>query len=164
MQDGFLGFKTSFMLDFVTCALVIVVPVLLFSIVSVRSGRRYRLHRRLQLLLGIILLAAVTAFEVDLQLLHGGWENIVAKSQTTPEALQARVSEARPWLWIHLIFAVTTPFLWLATIILAIRRFSPEVTPNNHSRLHKRLGWLSTIDITLTSVTGLIFYYVAFVR
>jgi hypothetical protein len=26
------------------------------------------------------------------------------------------------------------------------------------------LGWLSTIDITLTSVTGLLFYYQAFIR
>ena len=35
--------------------------------------------------------------------------------------------------------------------------------PSTHSRLHKVLGWVSTLDLVLTSVTGLIFYYVAFV-
>jgi hypothetical protein len=29
--------------------------------------------------------------------------------------------------------------------------------------VHKTLGWLSTIDLVLTSFTGLMFYYVAFV-
>src|SRR5690349_13232590 len=32
MQDGFLGYKSSFMLDFVVVALVLIVPILLFSL------------------------------------------------------------------------------------------------------------------------------------
>jgi hypothetical protein len=35
--------------------------------------------------------------------------------------------------------------------------------PCEHGRLHKRLGWLSAADITLTSVTGLLVYYYGFV-
>ena len=31
-QDGFLGYRTSFMLDFVECALIVIVPVLLYSL------------------------------------------------------------------------------------------------------------------------------------
>jgi hypothetical protein len=30
--------------------------------------------------------------------------------------------------------------------------------------VHAVLGWISTIDITLTAITGLIFYYLAFVK
>ncbi len=150
------------MLDFVVCALVVIVPLLLWSLWLVRVRRNYLAHMRLQIALGIILLAAVTAFELDMRL-HGGWQNIVAQQELAKAAFQAKVSEVRPWLYLHLVFAVSTPFLWATTITLALRRFGSNAVPGTHSRLHKLLGWASTIDITLTSVTGLMFYYVAFV-
>lgn len=162
-KDGFLGFKTSFMLDFVVCALVIVVPLLVYSLWLVKVRKNYQKHKLLQIALGLILLVAVTAFEVDLQIVHGGWENIVRKSYSDDAALAAKVAEARPWLLFHLIFAITTPILWIATLIQAFRRFPSPPFPGPHSRMHKTLGWLSTVDITMTAVTGLIFYYVTFV-
>jgi len=161
--DGFLGYRTSFMLDFVVCALVVIVPVLITSIAMVRFGRRYQQHRFLQTLLCAVLFVAVGAFEVDLQIVHGGWENVVAKSHTDEASLAAKITEARPWLWLHLVFAVTTPIVWLITIVLAWRRFPSPPQPAAHSRVHVRLGWLSTLDVTLTAITGLIFYYVAFI-
>ena len=161
--DGFLGYRTSFMLDFVVCALVVIVPVLITSIAMVRFGRRYQQHRFLQTLLCAVLFVAVGAFEVDLQIVHGGWENVVAKSQIDEAAIAAKITEVRPWLWLHLVFAVTTPIVWLITIVLAWRRFPSPPQPAPHSRVHVRLGWLSTLDVTLTAVTGLIFYYFAFI-
>lgn len=164
LSNGFLGYPTTFMLDFVVCALALIVPVLLWSLWLVKFRRRYLAHKRLQIALGIILLLAVTAFEVDVQMVHGGWENIVAKQQLSPEALTKKINAVRPWLLVHLVFAVTTPLLWIVTITLALRRFNNPPAPGTHSRLHKTLGWASTIDITLTSVTGLLFYYVAFMK
>ncbi|MCA9036575.1 MAG: DUF420 domain-containing protein [Planctomycetaceae bacterium] len=164
LNDGFLGYKTSFMLDFVVTALVVIVPCLLYSLWMVRVRKNYGLHRTMQLLLGIVLLVAVGAFEIDLQIVHGGWENIVAKQGLDDAAFAARIAEVRPWLWLHLVFAVTTPLLWIATIVLALKKFPNPPSPGPHSRLHQRLGWASTIDITMTSVTGLLFYYVAFVQ
>lgn len=163
MQDGFLGYRTSFMLDFVVCALVIIVPLLVYSIWLVKVKRAYTAHKRLQLALGIILLVAVTAFEVDLQMVHGGWENIVQKTYPDEAQLAAKVAEARPYLRIHLLFAVTTPVIWFTTLFLAMRRFRIPPLPGQHSKVHKILGWLSAVDITLTAVTGLVFYYIAFV-
>ncbi|HQX49091.1 MAG TPA: DUF420 domain-containing protein, partial [Planctomycetaceae bacterium] len=162
--NGFLGYPTTFMLDFVVCALALVVPLLVWSLWLVKFRRQYALHKRLQISLGIILFLAVTAFEVDVQMVHGGWENIVAKQQLSPEALAEKISAVRPWLLVHLIFAVTTPLLWIATLVLALRRFASPPVPGKHSWLHKTLGWASAIDITLTSVTGLLFYYVAFMK
>ena len=164
LSNGFLGYPTTFMLDFVVCALALVVPVLIWSLWLVKRRRRYVAHKRLQMSLGIVLLLAVTAFEVDVQMVHGGWENIVAKQPLSPEALRTKINAVRPWLLVHLVFAVTTPLLWLATITLALRRFENPPVPGAHSRMHKALGWASTIDISLTSVTGLLFYYVAFVK
>lgn len=160
MQDGFLGYKSSFMLDFVVVALALIVPILLFSLYTVRVRKNYTLHRNLQLALGIILLVAVAAFEVDLRL-QGGWQAVVNKGE--PPLTAEKLAFVATLLYTHLVFAITTPFLWLATIVLALRRFPNPPQPNPHSPLHKILGWLSTIDITLTSITGLIFYYFAFV-
>ena len=108
--------------------------------------------------------AAVSAFEVDVQMVHGGWENIVARQDLEDAALTAKLNSVRPWLLVHLVFAVTTPFLWATTIVLALKRFGANPVPGPHSRLHSLLGWASTLDITLTSITGLAFYYVAFVQ
>jgi len=164
LTDGFLGYRTSFMLDFVVCVLVVIVPVLAGSIWLVRFRGRYRRHRGIQTALCVVLFATVAAFEVDLQVVHGGWENVVAKSFDNDELLLSKVSEVRPWLWLHLVFAVSTPVLWIVTLCLALRRFPASPQPGQHSQLHRRLGWLSTIDVTLTAVTGLIFYYVAFIQ
>ena len=161
MTDGFLGFCTSFMLDFVVVALLLIVPILVFSLYAVKVRRNYTLHRNLQLLLGVVLLVAVGLFEIDLQFIQGGWANVVAKRATplTP----AQLGFVQTVLRIHLVFAISTPVLWMVTIVLALRRMPSPPQPCAHSQLHKSLGWISTIDIVLTSVTGLIFYYFAFV-
>ena len=78
--------------------------------------------------------------------------------------MQSRIADVRPWLYLHLVFAVSTPLLWAATITLALRKFGSTPVPGSHSRVHAMLGWASAIDITLTSLTGLMFYYMAFVR
>ena len=161
MTDGFLGYRTSFMLDFVVVALILIVPILVYSLYVVKVQHKYVLHRNLQLLLGIILLVAVGLFEIDLQLVQGGWAKVVSKRPTPLTAEQ--LNFVQTVLRVHLIFAISTPFLWAATIVLALRRMPSPPGPSPHSRLHKSLGWISTIDIVLTSVTGLIFYYFAFV-
>ncbi|MDA1015086.1 MAG: DUF420 domain-containing protein [Planctomycetota bacterium] len=162
MSDGFLGFKTSFMLDAVVVSLVLIVPAILYSIYVVKFTFNYSLHRNLQVSLGVVLFLAVTAFEVDMQWIQGGWENVVQKRDVplTDEQFQF----VRKLLWVHLVFAITTPVLWGITLVLALKRFSNPPFPGPHSPLHRRLAWISTIDIVLTSITGLTFYYMAFIR
>ncbi|REJ90369.1 MAG: DUF420 domain-containing protein [Planctomycetota bacterium] len=162
MSDGFLGNDASFMLDFVVCALVLVVPVVAYSIFAVKVQKKYLLHRNLQIFLAVVLAVAVAAFEVDIRL-HGGWENIVNKDAQNPRISGEALAEVRRLLFIHLVFAISTPFLWGGTFWLAWKRFPSPPFPSDHSRLHKKLGWLSTADLVLTSVTGLWFYYAAFI-
>jgi len=161
MEYGFLGYRSTFMLDFVVSALVLIVPLLLFSLYSVKIKRNFSLHKKLQIVLGAVLLVAVTAFEIDVQIMHGGWQNIVNQRETplTPD----QFNYARNVLYVHLVFAVSTPFFWAATLFLALKRIPNPPVPCAHSKLHQKLGWISTIDITLTSLTGLYWYYVAFV-
>ena len=163
MSNGFLGNDASFMLDVVVCALVAIVPALLFSIFLVKVRRNYLWHRNIQVTLGVVLLLTVSAFEVDLQLVHGGWKNIVIGARGADWLRTADFDLVQKVLWVHLVFAVSTPILWAVTTVLALRRFPSPPTPGDHSPLHKKLGWASAIDITLTSVTGLLFYYLAFI-
>jgi uncharacterized membrane protein YozB (DUF420 family) len=160
MSDGFLGYKASLMLDVVVCALAVVVPTLLASLYAVKIRRNYRLHKTLQITLGLILLVAVGLFEVDMRL-HGGIDGILAK-RSRPLTPGER-SSFNSLLYVHLFFAVSTVVLWATTLLLALKRMPRPPAPCDHSRLHKRLGWLSAADITLTSVTGLMVYYYGFV-
>ena len=160
MSQGFLGYHATFMLDVVVCALVLLVPALITSIYLVKFRRQYAWHRRLQLTLAAILFLAVAAFEVDIRL-HHGWENIVKEAR--PEMAAESLDFARKVLYVHLIFAISTPLLWIATIALALPSFGNPPVPSRHSPLHKFLGWCSAGDLALTSATGLLFYYFAFV-
>jgi putative membrane protein len=162
MSNGFLGYNATFMLDLVVCALVLVVPILAASIFLVKAEKSYIWHRRLQLLLAGVLLFAVAAFELDVQVVHHGWQNIVHRAR--PEIAPADFDFIRKVLYVHLLFAISTPFLWAVTISLALPRFGNPPAPSAHSRWHKRLGWTSAIDLAMTSVTGLVFYYFAFVN
>lgn len=159
MRDGFLGYPSSFMLDVVVCALVVIVPALVLSIYLVKFHRAYTWHRNLQVALGLVLLVAVGLFEIDMRL-EGGVKGILAKRSVplTPDQLSFFYGV----LWVHLVFAISTVFLWGTTLTLALRRMPNPPRPAEHSRLHKRLGWLSAIDITLTAITGLMVYYYGF--
>lgn len=162
MSDGFLGFRTSLMLDTVVCALLLVVPAIVASLYLVKVKKNYVAHRNIQLTLAVVLLLAVGAFEVDMQLVQGGWEEVVAKRETPLSSDQ--LASVRNVLWIHLVFAISSPIMWAVTITLALKRIPKPPAPCAHSRLHAKLGWLSTLDLVLTSVTGLWFYYMAFVQ
>jgi hypothetical protein len=161
MSQGFLGYRATFMLDVVVCALVLLVPALAVSIYLVKIRRQYAWHRRLQLSLGGVLLLAVAAFEVDVQIVHHGWQNIVHSAR--PDMAKESLDFARTILYVHLVFAISTPLLWILTISLALAKFGNPPSPSRHSPVHKWLGWTSATDLALTSVTGLLFYYFAFI-
>jgi putative membrane protein len=161
MSQGFLGYHATFMLDVVVCALVLLVPALATSIYLVKFRRQYAWHRRLQLTLAAVLFLAVAAFEVDVQLVHHGWQNIVKDAR--PDMAAESLDFARKVLYVHLVFAISTPLLWILTISLALPKFGNPPFPSRHSPVHKLLGWCSATDLALTSATGLLFYYFAFI-
>ena len=138
--DGFLGTRASLMLDVVTVAMAVILPVLAVSIYLVRYRRRYLLHKRLQIGLSAVLFAAVTLFELDMRL--NGWRHRAAPS---PYYSQDGTSLVSNVLSVHLVFAIST------------------ATQSLHSRQHILWGRLAALDLTLTAVTGWLFYWLAFV-
>lgn len=157
--NGFLGTRASLMLDVVFLAMFAIVPVLGVSIRVVKSQLNYQLHKLIQLVLGLVLLVAVTAFEVDMRFFTD-WE---ARAVGSPYYSPQGWSGVWISLAIHLFFAIPTLVLWVAVITFALRNFAVPPTPGAHSAAHRRLGWLATIGMTLTAVTGWVFYWMAFV-
>ena len=152
---GFVPFsRATLLLDVVAIAMIVVVPVLAWSIRQVKAHRNYALHGRVQLVLGIVLLAAVLLFEIDMRM-HG-WRHLAKASRFHDTLLN-------PVLYVHLFFAVSTFFLWIWTIVGALRKFPRPPVPGGYSPRHKLVGKLAAIGMFCTAVTGWTFYVVAFV-
>jgi putative membrane protein len=157
--DGFLGTRASFMLDVVTLAMAVLLPVLGWSIYQVKYRRKYALHKRAQLSLAAALLVTVLLFEIDMRI--NGWRDRAALSPYSGD--EGGTDWVLVALGVHLCFAITTAILWAAVIIRALRAFPQPPAPSPHSAWHRRYGWLAALDLLCTAVTGWVFYYLAFV-
>jgi hypothetical protein len=161
--NGFLGTDATFMLDFVVCALGLVAGLQLFSIWLVKVKKLYKRHQQMQIFIGLLLLVTVIAFEIDMRL-HGGWENIINKDPAHPAHVGESLIRIRFVLYIHLIFAISTPLLWIVTLLASPwKTVRPVASLKGLVQHHKILGWITTIDLGLTSITGIWFYYLAFI-
>lgn len=142
------------MLDVVAIAMIGMVPILAYSIYVVRAKKNYRLHRKIQITLAVVLLMAISLFEIDIRI-HG-WRQF-AKASAYYD------SWVFPSLYIHLVFAVSTTFLWIYTIVGALKRFDYPPVPNAYSPGHRRVAKLAAIGMFCTAITGWAFYFLAFV-
>lgn len=143
------------MLDFVFVAMFGIVAVLSFSIYLVKQKQKFRLHKRIQIATAIVLLVTIVAFEVDVRFITA-WRQLAE-----PSAFYD--SGAVDWsLAIHLMFAIPTPFLWIYTMVMALKRIPKEPGPCEYSPTHRRWGWISALMMFGTAVTGWVFYILAF--
>lgn len=155
--EGFLGTRASLMLDLVFLAMFLVILVMAWSIYLVKYRQQYALHKKIQLGIAIVLAIAVTAFEVEMRIY--GWQERAIGS------LDGIVSSL-VWtaLYIHLFFAISSVIIWPVVIFRALKRFDSPPVPNEHSRAHRLGGRVAAFFMLMTSVTGWVFYWVAFVK
>lgn len=166
------------MLDVVFLAMFAIVPAMGWSIWLVKHRQNYLLHKRIQVVLMVVLGVAVTLFELDVRFFSGWRERAEASPYYASVESAGPIWEAifvdffrRPatpgWVFrmllIHLVFAVTTSILWVWVGVRALRRYPDPPVPGPHSRSHILWGKLAAWDMLLTAVTGWIFYWLAFV-
>jgi putative membrane protein len=152
--DGFLGTRASVGMDVLLVGLLATLPVLALSIAAVRA-RKYAVHKSLQLVIVATLLAVIVVFEIDIRL-FSDWKPRAATSPFWPAGV----------LWslgIHLVFAVSTLVLWTWVVWEALRRFPSPPAPGSHGPRHRRMARLAALDLLATAVTGVTFYWLAFV-
>lgn len=152
---GFLPTRGSIMIDFVAAAMFGIILVLGISIYLVRYRRQYQLHKWIQIITGVVLLVAVTAFEVDVRFFTN-WEDLAAPSSFSSQMI-------RGLLYFHLLFAIPTPLLWIFVIWHGLTKFPNPAQPSPYSQTHIFWARLAAIGMLLTAVTGWVFYYAAFV-
>jgi uncharacterized membrane protein YozB (DUF420 family) len=156
--DGFWGTRASLMLDVVVTAMLVFIPVMVVSIALVKYRRQFRLHKAIQLTLGVVLLIVVSAFEIETRAV--GWS---ARAAASPYWSDGRWNDWIDYsLAVHLLFAVPTPLLWCLVIVQAIRRFPRPPIPNDYSAKHKIWAQIAAAAMVLTAITGCIFYWLAF--
>lgn len=153
-MQGFLpGSRGSFMLDFVSLAMVGVLPLLAFSIGLVRR-KKYALHKKTQILISVALLVTIVLFEVDLRL-HG-WKHLAKVSPYYETWLF-------PVFYVHLFIAISTSLLWTITFVLALKKMPNPPGPSSFSRPHKRMAWAASLGMFGTALSGWLFYWAAFI-
>ena len=156
---GFLPTRGGLMLDFVFVAMFAILPVMAWSIYLVRYRQAYIVHRTIQMVLAVVLLIAVVAFEVDVRFFTD-WQ---ALAEPSPYFERGTWNAVWYSLLIHLAFAIPTPFLWAFVIIQALRKFPHPPRPSSYSATHVFWARFATGGMFLTALTGWIFYWLAFV-
>lgn len=147
------------MLDFVCVALIGVLPLLALGISLARFGRQYQWHKWVQLILAVVLLLTVLAFEIDVRFITD-WEKLAEPSP---------YFEAGTWntvwysLLFHLCFAIPTLLLWIYVVVQAMRKFPSPAAPSSHSGAHRLWARVAAGGMGMTAVTGWLFYWLAFV-
>jgi putative membrane protein len=158
--SGFLPGRASLMLDVVVVAMFFVLLALAYSIYAVKVLKRYQRHKRVQLTLASTLLIVLMLFEIDVHFI----DKWMVRADPSPYFDSASRSGLVVYsLGVHLCFATTTFMLWLVIILRALARFPNPPHPSDHSRFHKRWGTVAALDMVMTTLTGWLFYWLAFV-
>ena len=155
MLPGYIpGSRGSFMLDTVAIAMFIVLPALAIGVRKAKFERKFEKHRNIMLSLSVLLLVAVIAFELEMRLI--GWRHLAEPSPYYETVV--------PWLLgIHIVCSVSGTLLLAATVTMALKNFARPPRPGAHSNIHMRIGKATAVALALTSVTGWVFYYLAFI-
>ena len=158
-KESFLGTRASFMLDFVCLAMVTILVLLAVSVWLVKFRRKFSAHKWLQLGLGATLAVTIVLFELDVRFVTD-WQ---ARATPSPYFEPGTWNIVWYCLVVHLLCAVPTAWLWAGMIVQAWRKFPRPPGPGAYSHRHAVLGWLASLGMLLTVLTGWLFYALAFV-
>lgn len=156
-MDGFVfGSRASIGMDIIVIATLFVLFSTGFAIYKGMKGDTVY-HTKLQKFNSLILLAAVVIFEIDIRL--AGWTH---RAEASPyyETL------VMPFLYVHLCFSIPLFFSWSATSFYAwkiVKMETIEVGQGQLALRHRRLGRVSFALLTLTALSGAVFYWVSFI-
>ncbi len=156
LMRGFLGTEADILMDLVILSFVIILPVLCWSWTRA-VNKQYGLHKKTQLRLGILLGVAVMLFEADLKLSGG-------MAELTKHSVYHGTSLLNSWIYGHTLVAILTTLIWVALIVLSLRRFDVPPRPNHFSGVHRFWGRTGMITMILTGLSAFPLYYYGFMN
>jgi len=150
------GARCDVLMDIVVVSMAIILPLLWYSMKKVKHDREYRVHKRIQLYMFIILFFVVLLFEWDMKENGGIFEMVKGSSYEGTFFLNFMI-------YFHTFLSITTSLIWLVLIIVSLIKFGKDPKPNKFSKTHKIWGKIGMWDMALTCITGLILYIYGFV-
>ena len=156
MPGGFLGTRADILMDLVLVSFIVILPAICWSWWQARQGN-YATHRLAQLILAGVLAVAVALFEVDLQLSGGIFE-------LTAESAYAGTTLLNSWIYGHTVVAITTTIIWVALIVLSLRRFGTPPQPGTFSPPHRLWGRTGMATMAATGLSAFPLYYYGFMQ
>jgi len=152
-QEGFLGTRAPFFMDFVTL-IVAFLPLLVGLAITFAKKEKYTLHRFAHIGILIFSILVVGYFEYGVRV--GGGYTVFAKDTSVSHNYLLIV------LIGHIIISVLTLGIWVNTVIKGVKDYEQGL-PGPYSRSHKRAGLRTSMGIVLTSLTGIWVYLLLFV-
>ena len=149
---GFLGTRADVFVD-VAMVFFAAAPFLMGWALRLAAQRRYRAHRKLQV---VVLLGGVVA----VLLLEGSIRFGQAVEAFAVSAYYGTAAMAGLFA-VHLVVAVPTFVAWCALAVLSWRRF-PRVLPGSFTPRHRLWGRLTFAGLWLTCLTGVGLYVMSF--
>lgn len=143
-------------MDIVVVSMVIILPLLWYSVQKVRVDHNYKLHKKIQLTMFIILFFVVLVFEYNMKQNGGIFEMVKSSSYEGTFFLNFMI-------YFHTFLSITTSIIWFVLIIASLIKFGKNPQPGKFSRTHKIWGKIGMWDMALTCFTGLILYIFGFV-
>lgn len=160
MKDFFppsmFGARCDVLMDIVTLSMLIILPLLWYSVKKVKHQHNYAVHKKIQITMFVILFFVVLLFEYDMKQNGGIFEMVKGSSYEGTFFLNFMI-------YFHTFLSITTSLIWIVLIAFSLFKFDRNPRPNKFSKTHKFWGKIGMWDMALTCITGLILYVFGFI-
>lgn len=142
LPPSIFGGRCDILIDIVVLSMAIILPILWYSVKTVKEQRNYKKHKMIQLIMFILLFFVVILFEYDLKQNGGIFEMVKGSSYEGTFFLNFMI-------YFHTILSITTSLIWFILIIVSLIKFGKNPRPNNFSKKHKFWGKIGMWDMGL---------------
>ena len=153
-EIGFLGTRAPMFMDIIVI-IVALLPFLISLNIWFAVKKMFEVHRILQTILFLITIVVLVYFEYGMQS-AGGFEFYIKES-----SIDATL--AFYFLIFHIIIAFIMLIMWFSLLKFAGADHKRRALPGMYSREHKKSGKRLAFAILLTSITGIIVYWILFI-
>ena len=148
------GTRAWFVID-LTFLVTLVAPLVVVVSLALARRRRLDAHRRLQIGLLVVCIAAVLALELCIRLAGGSGAFLMQGGARHPGLVRAVLA-------VHVTCAVATYAAWTWLAVASHRRFR-RALPGSFSRRHRRVGRLVLSGLCVTALSAAAMYTLAFI-
>lgn len=152
---SFLGARCDVLMDIVVISMAVILPLLWYSIKKVKHDRDFSTHKKIQVIMFLVLFFVVLLFEYDMKQNGGIFEMVKGSSFEDTFFLNFTI-------YFHTALSILTSLTWILLIIFSLIKFDRNPRPNAFSKRHKFWGRIGVWGMYLTSITGIILYIFGF--